>query len=164
MTPMRLRLHADVSARRRRSRPSSAMLAVHRPRGTPAASGADGAPAVGERRGRGARSRAADGAAASADAVVARRRASGRARRAASDARPSALDACIGRLAMLRLYNTLTRRKSRSRRLRDNTVRMYTCGLTVYARGHIGNFRTFVCVDVLRRTLKYLLRLPDARR
>src|SRR5207253_872889 len=38
-----------------------------------------------------------------------------------------------------------------------NTVRMYTCGLTVYARGHIGNFRTFVCTDVLRRTLKYLL-------
>jgi cysteinyl-tRNA synthetase len=34
---------------------------------------------------------------------------------------------------------------------------MYTCGLTVYARGHIGNFRTFVCVDVLRRTLKHLL-------
>src|SRR5207237_10100498 len=38
----------------------------------------------------------------------------------------------------------------------DNTVRMYTCGLTVYARGHIGNFRTFICTDVLRRTLKYL--------
>ena len=36
----------------------------------------------------------------------------------------------------------------------DETVRMYTCGLTVYARGHIGNFRTFVCLDVLRRTLK----------
>jgi cysteinyl-tRNA synthetase len=34
---------------------------------------------------------------------------------------------------------------------------MYTCGLTVYARGHIGNFRTFVCVDVLRRTLRHLL-------
>ena len=33
---------------------------------------------------------------------------------------------------------------------------MYTCGLTVYARGHIGNFRTFVCLDVLRRTLKHL--------
>ena len=31
---------------------------------------------------------------------------------------------------------------------------MYTCGLTVYARGHIGNFRTFVCLDVLRRTLQ----------
>src|SRR6185436_20578053 len=40
------------------------------------------------------------------------------------------------------------------------TVRIYTCGLTVYARGHIGNFRTFVCVDVLRRTLKYLLGYP----
>jgi cysteinyl-tRNA synthetase len=39
----------------------------------------------------------------------------------------------------------------------DNTVRMYQCGLTVYARGHIGNFRTFICLDVLRRTLKYLL-------
>jgi cysteinyl-tRNA synthetase len=32
---------------------------------------------------------------------------------------------------------------------------MYTCGLTVYARGHIGNFRTFTSLDVLRRTLKY---------
>ena len=32
---------------------------------------------------------------------------------------------------------------------------MYTCGLTVYARGHIGNFRTFVALDVLRRALKY---------
>ena len=33
---------------------------------------------------------------------------------------------------------------------------MYACGLTVYARGHIGNFRTFVCLDLLRRTLKYV--------
>jgi cysteinyl-tRNA synthetase len=33
---------------------------------------------------------------------------------------------------------------------------MYACGLTVYNRGHIGNFRTYVCLDVLRRTLKYL--------
>ena len=41
------------------------------------------------------------------------------------------------------------------RRRTDNVVRMYTCGLTVYARGHIGNFRTFVAVDVLRRALKY---------
>ena len=57
---------------------------------------------------------------------------------------------------MLRLYNTLTRQEEPFTPLRDNVVRMYTCGLTVYARGHIGNFRTFVCVDVLRRTLKYL--------
>jgi cysteinyl-tRNA synthetase len=56
---------------------------------------------------------------------------------------------------MLRLYNTLTRREEDFAPLRDNTVRMYSCGLTVYNRGHIGNFRTFVCLDVLRRTLKY---------
>ncbi len=56
----------------------------------------------------------------------------------------------------LRLYNTLTRQEEPFAPLRDNTVRMYACGLTTYARGHIGNFRTFVCVDVLRRTLKYL--------
>ena len=57
---------------------------------------------------------------------------------------------------MLRLYNTLTRREEEFAPLRDNLVRMYACGPTVYARAHIGNFRTFVCVDVLRRTLKYI--------
>jgi len=58
---------------------------------------------------------------------------------------------------MMRLYNTLTRREEPFTPLDDHVVRMYTCGLTVYARGHIGNFRTFVCVDVLRRAFKYLL-------
>ena len=57
---------------------------------------------------------------------------------------------------MLRLYNTLTRQEEPFAPARDNLVRMYACGLTVYARGHIGNFRTFICIDVLRRTLKYL--------
>jgi len=57
---------------------------------------------------------------------------------------------------MLRLYNTLTRREEDFAPSQDNTVRMYACGPTVYARAHIGNFRTFICVDVLRRTLKYL--------
>ena len=56
----------------------------------------------------------------------------------------------------MRLHNTLTRQQETFEPLRDGTVRMYTCGLTVYSRGHIGNFRTFVCVDVLRRTLKYV--------
>ncbi|MSO36525.1 MAG: cysteine--tRNA ligase [Acidobacteria bacterium] len=56
----------------------------------------------------------------------------------------------------MRLYNTLTRQVEPFVPVRDNTVRMYTCGLTVYARGHIGNFRTFVGVDVLRRALKYV--------
>src|SRR5262245_55421299 len=57
----------------------------------------------------------------------------------------------------MRLYNTLTRTEEPFAPATDKTVRMYTCGLTVYARGHIGNFRTFVCLDVLRRTLKYVL-------
>jgi cysteinyl-tRNA synthetase len=57
---------------------------------------------------------------------------------------------------MLRLYNTLTRQEEPFAPSRDNTVRMYACGPTVYARAHIGNFRTFICVDVLRRTLKHV--------
>jgi cysteinyl-tRNA synthetase len=57
----------------------------------------------------------------------------------------------------MRLYNTLTRSEEDFAPGPGNSVRMYTCGLTVYARGHIGNFRTFICVDVLRRTLKHLL-------
>jgi cysteinyl-tRNA synthetase len=58
---------------------------------------------------------------------------------------------------MMRLYNTLSRTEEPFAPLDGHTVRMYTCGLTVYARGHIGNFRTFVCVDVLRRAFKHLL-------
>jgi cysteinyl-tRNA synthetase len=57
---------------------------------------------------------------------------------------------------MIRLYNTLTRRLEPFEPLHDATVRMYACGPTVWARAHIGNFRTFVCVDVLRRTLRHL--------
>ena len=55
----------------------------------------------------------------------------------------------------MRLYNTLTRREEDFAPAHDNIVRMYTCGLTVYARGHIGNFRTFVALDVLRRALAH---------
>jgi len=62
-----------------------------------------------------------------------------------------------GVLSIMRLYNTLTRSEENFVPGPGNTVRMYTCGLTVYARGHIGNFRTFICVDVLRRTLRHLL-------
>ena len=56
----------------------------------------------------------------------------------------------------MRLYNTLSRREESFTPSQGKLVRMYACGLTVYARGHIGNFRTFVAVDVLRRSLKYL--------
>jgi cysteinyl-tRNA synthetase len=55
----------------------------------------------------------------------------------------------------MRLFNTLSRSEEEFAPADGRTVRMYTCGLTVYARGHIGNFRTFVNLDVLRRTLKY---------
>jgi cysteinyl-tRNA synthetase len=55
----------------------------------------------------------------------------------------------------MRLFNTLTRREEPFTPSRGNVARMYSCGLTAYARGHIGNFRTFVAVDVLRRALKY---------
>jgi len=57
----------------------------------------------------------------------------------------------------MRLYNTLSRSEEPFEPGPDRTVRMYTCGLTVYARGHIGNFRTFICLDVLRRTLRHLM-------
>jgi cysteinyl-tRNA synthetase len=55
----------------------------------------------------------------------------------------------------MRLYNTLSRTEEEFVPFDGKTVRMYSCGLTVYARGHIGNFRTFVSLDVLRRVLKY---------
>src|SRR5579862_5986664 len=55
----------------------------------------------------------------------------------------------------MRLYNTLTRSEADFVPADGRTVRMYTCGLTVYARGHIGNFRTFVSLDVLRRALRH---------
>jgi cysteinyl-tRNA synthetase len=56
----------------------------------------------------------------------------------------------------MRLYNTLTRAEEDFVPSDGRTVRMYTCGLTVYARGHIGNFRSFVSLDVLRRALRHL--------
>jgi cysteinyl-tRNA synthetase len=54
----------------------------------------------------------------------------------------------------LRLYNTLSRSIEEFKPLGDNEVRMYACGPTVYDYGHIGNFRTFIVVDILRRFLR----------
>jgi cysteinyl-tRNA synthetase len=54
----------------------------------------------------------------------------------------------------LRLFNTLSGKVEEFRPLVDNEVRMYACGPTVYDYGHIGNFRTFVAVDILRRYLR----------
>jgi cysteinyl-tRNA synthetase len=55
----------------------------------------------------------------------------------------------------MRLYNTLSRTEEEFAPLAGRTVTMYTCGLTVYARGHVGNFRTFVALDALRRALRH---------
>jgi cysteinyl-tRNA synthetase len=52
------------------------------------------------------------------------------------------------------LHNTLTGRKEPFVPLRAGEVRMYTCGPTVYDFAHIGNFRTFVFQDILRRFLR----------
>lgn len=55
----------------------------------------------------------------------------------------------------LHLYNTETRQKEEIHPIEDKKIRMYTCGPTVYNFAHIGNFRTYVFEDLLRRTLKY---------
>ena len=54
----------------------------------------------------------------------------------------------------LRLFNTLSGKIEEFRPLVGNEARMYACGPTVYDYGHIGNFRTFVAVDILRRYLR----------
>jgi len=53
-----------------------------------------------------------------------------------------------------RLYNTLTRRVEPFAPADGHTVRMYTCGPTVYNPAHLGNFRTFLFEDLLRRTIR----------
>src|ERR1039458_2834057 len=54
----------------------------------------------------------------------------------------------------LRLFNTLSGQLDPLAPMDGDTLRMYACGPTVYDYGHIGNFRTFLQVDVLRRFLK----------
>src|SRR3990172_4173188 len=55
----------------------------------------------------------------------------------------------------LHLYNTLARRVEEFRPLAPPRVTLYTCGPTVWNYAHVGNFRTFVFEDVLRRYLEY---------
>jgi cysteinyl-tRNA synthetase len=56
---------------------------------------------------------------------------------------------------MLRFFNTLSRKIEEFQPLDDKRVRMYICGPTVWNFAHIGNFRTFIFGDILRRYLKY---------
>ncbi|MEM5793975.1 MAG: cysteine--tRNA ligase [Candidatus Aenigmatarchaeota archaeon] len=69
---------------------------------------------------------------------------------------------------VLKLFNTLTRKKEVFKPIRKNEVRMYTCGPTVYDFAHIGNFRTYVWQDILKRWLlfkgfkvKHVMNLTD---
>lgn len=55
----------------------------------------------------------------------------------------------------LHIYNTLTGQVEEFKPVEGNTVRIYTCGPTVYDYAHIGNYRSFVFQDILRRFLKY---------
>ena len=55
----------------------------------------------------------------------------------------------------LTFYNTLTRKKEEFHSIDEKRVRMYSCGPTVYSYAHIGNFRTYIFMDTLRRVLKY---------
>ena len=55
----------------------------------------------------------------------------------------------------IKLYNTLTRKEENFTPLEGNEVRIYSCGPTVYSYAHIGNFRSYVFMDNLRRVLKY---------
>ena len=56
---------------------------------------------------------------------------------------------------VLKLYNTLTRKKEVFKPIKNKTVKLYTCGPTVYDFAHIGNFRAYICSDILKRYLKY---------
>jgi len=56
---------------------------------------------------------------------------------------------------MLKLFNTLSRKKEAFKPLKGKEVGMYTCGPTVYDYAHIGNFRAYVCSDILKRFLKF---------
>ena len=55
----------------------------------------------------------------------------------------------------LTFYNTLTHKKEEFKPIDEKLVKMYSCGPTVYSYAHIGNFRTYIFMDTLRRVLKY---------
>jgi cysteinyl-tRNA synthetase len=68
-------------------------------------------------------------------------------------AHPRAPDARARSMSDFRLYNTLTRQVEPFAPADGDTVRMYTCGPTVYNPAHLGNFRTFLFEDLMRRVL-----------
>lgn len=55
----------------------------------------------------------------------------------------------------IKLFNTLTHKKEEFNPINENEVRMYSCGPTVYSYAHIGNMRTYIFSDLLKRILEY---------
>ena len=55
----------------------------------------------------------------------------------------------------MKIYNTMTRKKEEFKPIEDGKVKMYVCGPTVYNFFHIGNGRTFIVFDTVRRYLEY---------
>ena len=53
----------------------------------------------------------------------------------------------------LKLWNTLTRRKEEFTPINPNEIQLYTCGPSVYDIPHLGNYRTFIYEDLLKRVL-----------
>ena len=69
---------------------------------------------------------------------------------------------------MLKFYNSLTNKKETFTPIHKTEVKLYTCGPTVYDKAHIGNFRTFLFEDLLKRTLlafgykvKHIMNITD---
>jgi cysteinyl-tRNA synthetase len=58
-------------------------------------------------------------------------------------------------IMVLKLYNSLTKKKEDFKSIQPNLVRMYNCGPTVYSYAHIGNFRAYIFADLLRRYLEF---------
>jgi cysteinyl-tRNA synthetase len=56
---------------------------------------------------------------------------------------------------MLKLYNTLTRKKELFKPIKKGFVGMYSCGPTVYDFAHIGNFRAYIAADLLKRYIRF---------
>jgi cysteinyl-tRNA synthetase len=56
---------------------------------------------------------------------------------------------------MLKLYNTFSRKKQIFKPLKNKTVNIYACGPTVYDYAHLGNLRTYIFEDILRRVFEY---------
>jgi cysteinyl-tRNA synthetase len=67
---------------------------------------------------------------------------------------PSTFRAMTTSAPEFRLYNTMTRQVEPFAPADGRTVRLYTCGPTVYNPAHLGNFRTFLFEDLLRRVLR----------